>query len=285
MSVEERLGMMGVSDEKIFLLRRLQRRWFLRETHSFQECRNLFDEEEIKMLEDLNMRLDIPVAYYVTEEKKSILNKLVGTNEKFILNFLTKGLLFITEAKSGNLNTMKWMNKENVTGSDWISAFDGACEGGHLPVVKYLTAEKGHSLYKKSIQNSLLNAAEKGHFPVVKYLVEEYNAKPIDTNPTEEPDDDALMIASVNGHLDIVRYLFEERKMDPNLATNLLSCICEECNRKNEDERLEVVKYLVEHLKVDPTDKNSYTPLTNACGSASLKIVRYLVRMESPEKE
>src|SRR3990167_7636765 len=64
-------------------------------------CRDIFSQEEKETLRELNLRLDIPSSYYITEEDdKKVLIKLIDTeNEGWIVDRL-KPLLLIGEYTS-----------------------------------------------------------------------------------------------------------------------------------------------------------------------------------------
>ena len=289
-SLEEKLCILGVKNSDISLLKKVQDRW--RE----ENCRSLFSQEEKETLSNLNLKLDIPISYYVTEENdKDTLRKLILTeNENVILPRIIDKLSPIEEMEKGcNLKIMKWMIKKSGDDSKAINIFMlCACSLGNLEVVKYLVKEGADLSFEHEGKTALLLSCVQGHLNVVRYLVEEKKIQLISI-PKEFPFphgmkgnilEEALLQACAGGHLDIVKYFIEEIKMDPNLKNGWgLSPVMYVCAKISEQDecqfRLNVLKYLVEECKVDcdVRDIGGYTPLMNACRNLNLQFVKYLV--------
>ena len=178
-----------------------------------------------------------------------------------------------------------------------------ACEGGHLPLVKYLVETKKSALVETvngetsmeraafmghldivkyffeknpfnviTLNNVISSACKGGQLQIIQYLLVEKKLKTLSVSQELNP----LHVACMAGKKDIVRFLITNKFYDPNSTIidgkNALHTACEH-------NQLEVIKYLVKHTKPDlnsMTQKGA-TPLHLACIHGHLEVVRFLL--------
>lgn len=195
-----------------------------------------------------------------------------------------------------------------------------ACEGGHVPVVRFLVEHAGADVHRCANDGStpLFAACFYGRLDAVCYLVEGAHA---DAHRATHRGTTPIAAACGNGHGATVRYLIERAQVDAQRADEegftpaflaarggyadivayLNDVVHVDCSRANdmgatplfaacEEGWLETVRYLVDVVRVDParaTAVEGRTPFFIACRQGHIDIVRYLaevVRVDTQQR-
>lgn len=253
------------------------------------------------------------IVKYLIESDEN-LNTISHTNfETHFLHFLdavTGGHLQIVEylhhkigifvnalkeaAEHGHYEVVKYLytnGKSNYSLNDINEAFERACKGGCLDIIKYLLVEAKADVTSR-FNNPVMIAAEHGHLEVVKYLCtfEDVNVR--------SGNDYALHWSCANGHLEMVKFLIEEKGADPmsklnfpieqaaqyghlqivqylqSKGANLRSNIDYPLRIAAYHGHLEVVKFLTEN-GADVRSKNNFA-IRRAAEEGHLEVVKYL---------
>ena len=160
LSLLDRLRLFGFNDNKMFLLTRLL-------AVSTGNDRKLFTVDEVEYLNQMNLRLDIPRVYFLTEKNdEDVLKKfiLLGYHEEIPSQHYTVETMNIA-SKLGKLNAIIFLHERKCPWDEWTPKY--AAKNGHLKCLKYVHENDCDWDYQTPIV-----AAQNGHLDCLKYAHE-----------------------------------------------------------------------------------------------------------------
>ncbi len=134
-----------------------------------------------------------------------------GKNIELSEFFKTQNRLLIYAARSGNLEMVKWLEKQGAqfapSGSNSDSVLYAAAASGNLDLVKWLV-EKGHNVKAQRDNGDpiLFGAALSGNLEMVKWLAEQG----VDVNAKNKFGDPVIFSAAQSGNLELVKWLIDQ---------------------------------------------------------------------------
>ncbi|CZR64859.1 uncharacterized protein PAC_14758 [Phialocephala subalpina] len=163
--------------------------------------------------------------------------------------------------------------------ADNQSAFNVACDEGHLEIIKMIMKRREVNLSAKNRydETPLQSVARKGHFEIVKFLID----KGALTNDHIQGNQ-ALIGAASAGHFEIVKLLCGIGKVDPNVQDKQgISPLCYAAKSRDEstykENGLKIAKFLLEK-GADATLVGEYSgPLNEAALFGHLEMAKLLL--------
>ena len=181
LSLLDRLRLFGFSD---FRLERLL------DVESVSDQR-LFNTDEINYLERMNLQLDIPRVYFLTEKSdRNVMEKFItlGYYEEISQRYYTAETMRIA-ASLGKIKAVTFLHERKCPWNEWIPMF--AAKNDHLHCLEYV-----HTHGCPWDEYTPMYAAERGHLPCLEYA--HSHGCPWNELTPEH--------AARNGHFDILKY-------------------------------------------------------------------------------
>ena len=155
----------------------------------------------------------------------------------------------------------------------------GACKGGNLKIVNYLTSLSSVdvNIKDKDGYTPLHKTCHYGQLDITKFLV---SLSSVDVNIQDDSGYTPLHTACEYGQLDIIKFLLSLPSVDVKIRISNYSVLLHKACRYGE---LKIIKFLVSLPSVDVNskDNNGYTPLHTACRYGQLDIIKFLVSLSS----
>lgn len=185
--------------------------------------------------------------------------------------FKTQNRLPIYAARSGNLEMVKWLEKQGAqfapSGSNSDSVLYAAAASGNLDLVKWLV-EKGHNVKAQRDNGDpiLFGAALSGNLEMVKWLAEQG----VDVNAKNKFGDPVIFSAAQSGNLELVKWLIDQGQ-DINAQRGKSNFTVLDVFAQNGD--LKAIKWAI----TQGADlKKSPGILDSAVSSGNLELVKWL---------
>lgn len=190
----------------------------------------------------------------------------------------THDKLLLFAAQSGNLDMVKWMEKQEAkidpASKNSFSILYAAAQSGNLDMVKWLVNKGFNVKASDSNCNTILHgAAESGNLEMVKWLIEQG----ADINAKNNYNETILHAAAKSGNLELIKWIIEQG-LSVKDGVNTSYC-CFHYNKKvldylAENGNLEALKW----IQAQGFDiKESSTILFSAAQSGNLELVKWLV--------
>jgi len=183
-------------------------------------------------------------------------------------------------AFDGKLDKVQKLCGDSSVDVNWrcegeITPFFGACEKGHVAIVKFLlTVQKVDPMIAENEgATPFFTVCSKGKKEIVSLLLADPR---VDPNKGKQNGTSPFSVACWNGHNDVVLLLLADPRVDPNSPTHggetLFFMAC-----RNGHEG--VVSLLLANQRVDPNKAadNQSTPLWIACQEGHLLIVKHVL--------
>lgn len=174
------------------------------------------------------------------------------------VSFYGNGLFAACE--KGHLAIVKMMIEKganDLSAGDFSAAFNLACKGGNLEIIRLIYDKIGDKT-EIDISQALFDACEGGHIEAINELINKF------TEIGGKDWDSGLRGASSGGHLAIVKMMIEKGATGFNSALNFAVL----------DGNKNVFDFLID--KIDP-DKSLNIPFRKACVGGNLEIVQALI--------
>ena len=202
-----------------------------------------------------------------------------------------KCLLAHLAAYDGRLQCLKQLIKYqcdvNATNNTGSTVLHKACEGGHVPVVLYLTSLPQCNIAAKTSNGSTalhITCQYSGSLPILKHLVENYSQQ-LDLCAANDNRMAPIHLACKKGRLNLVKYIIEHLTShgDSHLINDFLS------NHSNQYDQLplhlscqsgniQLVTFLIDDMKCDVTATDKIgTICMHACFLGNLDLVKLLL--------
>lgn len=118
---------------------------------------------------------------------------------------------------SGNMECINFIIGMNA--HNWREGLSGACQGGHIDVVKFML-HKGASVGDYGWNIGLLEACKRGHIEIVEYMLSKYNRSPSLLVPLTEKILNEMLVSSCAGehpkNFEIIELIISKGATDLN---------------------------------------------------------------------
>lgn len=227
--------------------------------------------------------MDEDIDYGEQEVYGMILEEWYKSIERGFLEHVQKLSYFILPSsleiesvlrKTNSFNIIKFLIEEKI--QVFSPSIHFAIPSGNLNLVKLLCESVKGGLYQESKMMKM--AVQKGFFEIFKYIESKLQSAYYQSVLQE-----CLETAVESNRFVFVEYLIGKKILNVNssnwLGQSLLWIAC-----KSKDDSFKIVKCLIEN-NADPNqvDKDGISPLSNACISGSVDLVRYLLNQKSIE--